>query len=167
MTTALEAIPVKTLWPFIKWLPRALLRHFFPEERLSGLIYIDLRPRHEAATVDLGPSANYTLWLQLINLSPFEVELDRAGFRLWAGGTILKSSILKKQRIRPGEITTLHVYDTIPDGHAGQIAENIEHNYFALEGDIEFTCSVRPFAKSMGHLDGIRPRIINISTTKK
>ncbi|NMF98783.1 hypothetical protein GPA27_15475 [Aromatoleum toluolicum] len=157
---ALETIPIQSIWRLFRWLPGFLLRQYFTQEKLAQLIYLDLRPRHNSATVDLGESASFSLYLLAINLSPFSVELDRAGFRCWIGGAPLDAAILKKQLISPGEIACLYISGTIPDGLANQIAKNLD-NAAGLDGNIEFNCSVRPFSKTVGLLDGICPKIYN------
>lgn len=155
-----EWIPIKQLWAFLAWLPKFLLRRKFTPETLAGLIYVDLRPRHDPATLDLGQSASFELWLQVINLSPFEVELDRAEFRLWCG-PILSAAILKRQKIAPGEITSLRVHGPITDGQANEIAKAIANNSVGLEGHMDFNCTLHPFAKNIGHLEGVKPRLLN------
>ena len=159
---ALETIPIQGLWRLLRWLPGFLVRRYFTQERLARLIYVDLRPRHDSAVVDLGETASFSLYLLAINLSPFPIELDRASFRFWAGGTTLDAAILNKLSISPGEIATLHVRGLIPDGPANQMARHLD-NPVALDGNIEFNCSVRSFAKTVGHLDGINPKIYNVS----
>lgn len=161
MSVELTSIPIKSIWSFLKWLPGFVLRKIFPKEKLANLIYIDIRPRCEPVTVNLGECASYTIWLQLINLSPFEVELDRGEFRFWCGGTIIKSSMLAKQIIPSGKIISLRIEEVIPDGHANQIAKNVASHGAALEGNIEFNCWLHPFAKNIGHLNQITPRFIN------
>lgn len=157
----LETIPIiKGIWRLLRWLPGFLLRWYFTKEKLAQLIYVDLRPRHSSAVVDLGESASFSLYLMAINFSPFPVELDRASFQLWLGGSTMDASILKKQVIAPGEIASLYIRGTIPDGAAKQFAKH-PSNPVALEGNIEFNCNVRPFAKTVGHLDGINPIINN------
>lgn len=158
---AIETIPIQGVWRLLRWLPGFLLRRYFTGERLAQLIYVDVRPRHESAAVDLGQTASFRLNLQIINLSPFSVELDRANFRFWVGGVTLDASILKKQIIAPGEIATLYLSGAIPDGHANQIARHTD-NPAALDGNIEFNCTVRSFAKTVGNLDGINPKIYNV-----
>lgn len=158
---AIETLPIQGVWRLLRWLPGFLLQWYFTRERLAQLIYIDVRPRHDSVVVDLGPTASFTLYLQAINLSPFSVELDRANFRFWFGGATLNAWILKKQTIAPGEITTLYICETIPDGHANQMARLQKDNPAALDGNIEFNCKVRSFAKTVGHLDGINPRVHN------
>jgi hypothetical protein len=144
----------------LRWLPGFLLRWYFTQEKLAQFIYIDLRPRHNSAVVDLGESASFSLYLMAINLSPFPVELDRASFRFWLGASTMDTSILKKQVIAPGEIASLYISGTIPEGAAKQFARHPD-NPIALDGNIEFNCNVHSFAKTVGHLDGINPVIHN------
>ena len=157
----IETIPIQGLWRLLRVLPSFVLRWYFTPEKLARLIYIDLRPRNDSAVVNLGQSASFSLCLQAINLSPFSVELDRASFRFWCGGSTLNASILKKQVIAPGEIGDLYLNEAIPDGHANQMAKQIEGNRFALDGNIEFNCKIRSFAKNIGHLDGINAKVFN------
>ena len=158
---AIETIPIQSIWSILRRLPALLLRRYFTAEKLAGLVYIDIRPRHDSAMIDLGQVTSFTLYLQAINLSPFSVELDRASFRFWYGGVTLNASILNKQVIGPGEIASLYLHEAIPDGHAKQMAKSHPNNPVALEGNIEFNCKVRSFAKRVGHLDGINPRVLN------
>jgi len=157
---ALETIPIQGVWRLLLWLPGFLLRRCFTQEKLAQLIYVDLRPRHNSAVVDLGESASFSLCLLAINLSPFPVELDRASFRFWLAGSTMDALILKKQIIAPGEITSLYMRGTIPDGAAKQAAKHPD-SPIALDGNIEFNCNVRSFAKNVGCLDGINPIIHN------
>lgn len=157
----IETIPIQSIWSILRHLPALLLRRYFTSEKLASLIYIDIRPRHDSAVVDLGKVASFTLYLQAINLSPFAVELDRASFRFWYGGVMINASILNKQVIGPGEITGLYLHEAIPDGHANQMARSPVGNPIALDGNIEFNCKVGSFAKRVGHLDGINPRVLN------
>jgi hypothetical protein len=160
-----HGIPVRSIWTAAKWLPGFALRHFFPRERLAALQYVDLRPRHEAARVDLGEAASFELWLNVINLSPFEVELDRAEFEFSYAGASLKATVLRKQKFAPGEIATFQISNPISDGFANQIVRNRRVNApdleGALSGHIEFNCKLHPFPRQVQHLAGIRPRVVN------
>ena len=157
----IETIPIQGVWRFLRWLPGYLVRWYYTREKLAKLIYVDVRPRHDSVVVNLGQAASFTLYLQAINLSPFAVELDRANFRFWFGGATLNASLLKKQVISPGEITTLYISETIPDGHADQMARLHHGNPISLDGNIEFNSKVHNFAKSIGHLDGINAKVYN------
>lgn len=162
-----EGIPIKQLWALLVRLPKFILRRKFTPETLAGLIYVDLQPRHDPATLDLGQSASFELWLQVINLSPFEFELDRADFGLRCGST-LRAAISRRQKIAPGEITSLRVYGPITDGQANEIAWSVAHNNsFSLEGHMDFNCVLHPFAKTIHNLEGISPRVINANARNK
>ena len=128
---------------------------------MGELVLIDVRPRHEYATVNLGEVAKFDLWLQMINLSPFDIELDRAELRFWCGGTIQKASILKKISLSSGQILDLYFSESIPGSHATQIAQNLENHQSAIEVDVEFNCKLHNFSKSTGHLGGVLPRFLN------
>lgn len=159
-----EGIPIKQLWALLARLPKFLLKRRFTPETLAGLVYVDLRPRHDPATLDLGQSATFELWLQVINLSPFEVELDRADFGLQCG-PILRAGISRRQKISPGEIASLRVHGPMTDGQADEISRFIEHNSTVkLEGYMDFNCALHCFAKAIYNLEGIRPRVINANT---
>jgi hypothetical protein len=157
----IHGIPIKSLWTLIAWLPGAMLRRYFPKSRLANLIYVDLRPRHDPATVNLGEVASFDIWLHVINLSPFEVELDRGCFRLWYGGTNVSISIMKRQIIVPGQTLALHLSDILPGGMANQISKTYQTNDAAIDGYIEFNCKLHAFCKEIPHLDGIKPRVLN------
>lgn len=157
----LDTIPIQGLWSILRRLPGFLLQWYFTPQKLAGLIYVDIQPRHDSAVVDLGQAASFSLYLQVINLSPFPVELDRASFRFSYGGVTLSASILKKQFFGPGEIASLSIHEAIPDGYANQMAKSAPNNPVVLNGNIEFNCKVRAFAKTIGHLDGINPKVYN------
>lgn len=159
-----HGIPIGSLWTLVKWFPPFFLKKFFSKSRLADLIYVDLRPRHESATVNLGESASFDIWLNLINLSPFDVELDRAEFRFYYCGVKIKSLVVKKQILRPGEINLLHVTEVFQDGQANQIARTCQSNSDSggsLSADIEFNCALHDFCKAIPSLDGIHPRLLN------
>jgi hypothetical protein len=163
----IHGVSVHGIWSVLKWLPPFLLRFFFPKERLAHLFHVDLSSRNESARIDLGEMASYQLYLTVINLSPFNVELDRAEIRLIYGGGTMASCILKKETFAPGKLATLRVSGPINDGAANQIARNIRANARdmdgMLEGFIELNCRVHPFCKIVGALSGVRPIVINES----
>jgi hypothetical protein len=164
-TMALETIPIQSIWRLLRWLPSFLLRQYFTKERLAQLIYVDLRPRNDSAVIDLGDTASFSLYLLAINLSPFSVELDRASFRFWLGGKTINTYILNKKTIASGEIVNLYIDGAIPDGPANHMAKNPD-NPIALDGNIEFNCSICSFAKIIGNLSGINAKIHNAHTRR-
>jgi hypothetical protein len=163
---ALDLVSVTGLWPILRripWLVALVGRWYFTPERLASLVYVDLFPRHESARVDLGGVASFQLHLQLMNLTPFELELDRANFRFYCGGVPLETHVLEKRKIRSGASDSLFLSSNISDGAAIQIAGVFRGNQAYLEGNIEFNCSVRSFAKKVGTLSGVQTAFVNES----
>ncbi|WP_143707343.1 hypothetical protein [Uliginosibacterium sp. TH139] len=160
----IEHIAIQGLWPLLRKIPSAvgfLARGYFTRERLASLVYVDLFPRHESARVDLAEVATFQFCLQAINLSPFELELDRARFQLSCGGVQLEGAILNKERIASGASTNLFFSGAIQDGQANQIWKFREENSVSLSGNIEFNCVARQFSKRIMHLDGVKLSVIN------
>lgn len=157
----MEGISIGAIWKLLTWLPKFVLKRIFTKERLSELILFDVRPRHEYAIVNLGEVATYELWFQMLNLSPFDVELDRASIEFWCGGTIQNSSILERTIIPPGKVETFHIRESLADGHATQIARSVENHNASIEGTLEFNSALHQFTKNHWHLNGVIPRFIN------
>lgn len=162
---AFHGIPIGSVWSFLRWLPHFVLRRFFPRARLGELQYVDISPRHESVRLDLGEVPSISIWLQLINLSPFPVELDRAEFELNCLGGVAKVAVLRKQTLEPGAIERLYLNGPISDGCANAIsrnrAANVAEAEASLSGHIEFNCKLHPFAKSIHQLSGVLPRLVN------
>jgi hypothetical protein len=159
-----ELMSVQGLWPLarrIPWLVGLLARRYFTEARLAGLVYADVFPRQESTRLDLGTLASFQIHLQLINLSPFELELQQANFHLWCGGVKLDAIVLKKERIPSGASKSVFLSGPINDAQANQIAMLLGKNSTALDGNIEFKCAVRSFAKQVGQLSEIQTVVIN------
>lgn len=149
------------IWSYLTWLPKWFLRRIFSEKRLADLVRVDVRPRNDYATANLGPVAKFELWFQVINMSPFEVELDRAEIRFTCAGTSLDSSYIKRTKFKAGEIAEFHVEGDIPEGKANQIAQNHDQNASWISMDMDFNCDLHSFSKRSLTLEGVRTRFIN------
>lgn len=162
-----HGIPIGSVWGILKWIPGVFLRRAFPKERLSALQYVDVVPRGDSFTVNLGECASFEAWLNIINLSPFTVEFDRGEFTFWFGGISLKSSRSKKEVIEPGQTLRFQISDVIPDGMANQITRNCLTNNdnlkASISGFVEFNCQLHSFCRNIHDLSEIRPRILNLS----
>lgn len=158
----IENIPLYGLLrSVLKWIPPFLIRRFYPADRLAQLIYLDLQPRYEAVRIDLGSAATARVVLQLINLSPFPVQIDRASFRLMFAGATISMAFLERKALAIGEPTSLYLEAAVPDGFANQMARIWKGQTAWLEGHIDFNCSVREFAKPVRTLSQIPVAVIN------
>ena len=161
---SIELAMIKGRWPLVRHVPAILIRWYFTPKKLAQLVYVDLFPRNESAVIDLAANASFRLHLQVINLSPYPIKLEQANFCLRCGAVALKTTILKKQTIAPGEIASLFLEEAISDSHANQVHKNFEMNQTTLEGNIEFSSALHAFAKTIGQLSGVQAKLISANS---
>lgn len=118
----MEILALLEIWRCLTWLPKWILKRIFSEQRMADLVIVDIRPRHNRVTVNLNSTPTYDLWFQAINISPFEVELDRAHIEFICAGTSLKMSYTQKSKFESGKISEFHVTGDIPEGKADSMA---------------------------------------------
>jgi hypothetical protein len=161
---SLELVSFQGLWPLLSRIPRVagfFLSRYFKPTRMASLVYVDMYPRNESARIDLAQIASFQLQVLIINLSPFEIELDRANFDFCCGGVKLQPVVLKKERIRCGASTSLYLSGDIRNEQANQIARSQRGYQVSLSGNIEFNSSVCSFAKTVHSMGGVQLTIIN------
>ena len=157
----IEQVGIKGLWALAKYLPALILRRRFTPERLAGLVYVDVMPRNDAVSLNLATPATATVYVQVINLAPVAIQLEQAEFRLICGSVSTKFTVVRKQRFEVGQIGTICFDQTLQDSQSRAIAGQLKDLRVAIDGHIEFSSAIRPFARSVHHLDGIRARVIN------
>lgn len=161
-----EGLGLKSLWMMARYLPTAMIRWRFPRERLASLVYLDIRPRHDGVVLEMHPNGAARLYLQIINLCPAPIELDRAYFSLICGAGEIKFIELAKRRFEIGELAEIYLHAQIPSEVADSIAR-LPDNPISLHGHIEFNSPLRQFPKMVGTLEGILPRFINLELRQR
>ena len=78
------SIAIRLLAKLIPW----LILKCFPEKRLDDLLEIFPRPTGDSVDIYF-PGRRATCWLRVINLTPFEIKLDRVEVKVVAGGVAL------------------------------------------------------------------------------
>jgi hypothetical protein len=137
------------------------MRWYYTKDRLARLVYIDVQPRNQSVYVNLGPAADFRVTLQVINLLPFAVEIDRAKIELMCGSSALEATNVERRHLQAGEISAVHFSHVIPDGHADQIAANLDSNASSLHGFFEINCRVHKFARRVPSLSGLNITAVN------
>lgn len=164
---ALDAIPIYgVLKTLVRWLPGFYLRYRYPATRLAELIYLDIQPRCDAVHLNLGEAASLRLTLQVINLSPFSVEIDRATLKFNYSGGLAAVDSLKRERLAAGQIGSLYFESPIADGHANHMARDLSGNQAWLVGTVEFNCAVRPFARTV-NLMNLQLNQLNVESRRR
>lgn len=159
----MEILSVIEIWKYFKWVPSFILKRLFTKQRLADLVFIDVMPRYQSVQVNLGDVASYDIYLQVINMSPFSIELDRAEIVFSCAGTQLKSQYIKKEEYASGRIGALYISGDIESAKADQIVRHYDRNDSYLDLHIEFNCKLHNFQKTRHNLNGVNTKFINAS----
>lgn len=157
----MEFLSITEIWKYFKWLPGFILRRLFTKERLADLVIIDVQPRHQSVRANIGEVASYDIYFQVINMTPFQIELDRAEIEFNCAGTRLKSHYIKTTTYQPGEVASLHTEGDIDSAKADQIAKLYDKNSSSINLHCEFNCKLHNFTKSQHSLEGVNTEFIN------
>ncbi|WP_269618621.1 hypothetical protein [Zhongshania sp. BJYM1] len=152
----MELTSLIEIWKWFRWIPPLILKHIFTKSRLSELVYIDVRPRGDSVRVCLGETSSFDIYLQIINMTPFEIELDRAEFDLNFSGVTIKNKHLKKSVIKAGQIYDLYISDGI-DGSKAIVIDRMSKsgNASAIDVYCVFNCKLGQFVKECFHLGNV------------
>jgi hypothetical protein len=156
-----EISSIIEIWKYLKWLPKFFLRKLFSQERLSDLVLVDVQARQEGVRVNLGAIASYSIYFQIINMSPFDVELDRAEMEFLCAGTSVSKQYIRKTIFKAGEVGTLYVVGEIETAKAIQMARHYKDNRSSIFMHCEFNCSLHNFTKVCNNLEGVNVNFIN------
>ena len=157
----METLSVIEIWKYMKWLPGFILKRIFSKERLADLILIDVQARHEAVRANLGDISSYSIYFQVINMSPFDVELDRAEIEFLCAGTSVSKQHIKKIAFKSGEVGSLYITGEIESPKANQMARHYKDNRSSISLHCEFNCALHPFKKVCNNLEGVNVHFVN------
>lgn len=129
---------------------------------MAGLIYVDLEPRNRAVEVWGGEQGRFTLRLQVINMSPFEVELDRAVVTLNIAGNRFESQYIHRTKFAAGTIDSLRIEGKVSAEEqeiVRRLMKDGRDHYIRFEG--YFNSILHPFAKAPHELSGVFAHFVN------
>ena len=138
----MDYLSITEIWKYLRWLPKFILRRLFSKQRLADLVLIDVQARHESVLVDLGEVSTYTIWFQIINMTPFEIELDRAEFDFMCAGAKITKQYIKKERFKAGQVASFFIEGEISSPKADQIARLHDQNRSSISLHCEFNCGL-------------------------
>ena len=163
----METISISQIWRYFRWAPPFVLRRIFTKERLAGMVLVDVRPRHRPVSVNVSDLGSFSIYFQIVNMSPFEVELDRADIKFNCAGVELRAMHIQKAVFKSGEIGFLYVYGQISDAQADSIAKLYEKNKSSITLYCDFNCKLHGFKLAHHNLDGVNVEFINAEYRRK
>lgn len=163
----MESIGISQVWRLLRWLPKFILRRIFTKKRLAELVYLDVRPRHNSVSINVIESGEYHIYFQVINLTPFKIELDRADVNFNCGGVKFNKQFIKITPYNSGQIGEFYVNGKVSGSEADLIALNYPdslHSFILL--DCYFNCDLHNFQINYVRLEGINAQYSNAAKRK-
>ena len=157
----MEISTISQIWRYFRWLPQFMMIRIFNQERLAGMTYLDVKPRQHSVKVNLGQPAKFDIYFQVINMSPYEIELDRSEIEFQCAGVRLKTLHIRKSKFTSGQISFFHVEGEISEINAENIALCCEENNSSITIHSDFNCSLHNFSKAQHNLEGVNVEFVN------
>lgn len=158
----MEIISISEIWKLLRWLPSYFLKRIFTRERLAELVIVDVRARHRSVRVDLSDIPRFEIYFQVINMSPFEVELDRAEVEFHCAGTRLNAQHIKRTLYRSGEVGILFVEGRLDSAQADQIGRLSEKGSSSIRMEMDFNSKLLNFKKNVSGLEEVNVSFVGI-----
>ncbi|WP_444922372.1 hypothetical protein ACJJID_08700 [Microbulbifer sp. CnH-101-G] len=159
----MDTLSITEIWRWLKWLPKYVLRKIFTPKRLSDLVLFDVRARHDSVSVNLCEHPTCDIWFQIVNMTPYEIELEAAEFIFICAGVEIKIQHVKREVYKSGAVASLHVREDLPEGKANSIAKYLRDNNSSIDVHCDFSCSLHRFSKATHRLEGVSVKCSNES----
>lgn len=130
---------------FVKVLGKLLpfmIRWYYKPEKIAQKIIIRIRSSHEGITFYGGELPHITAWLEITNLSPFPLELERLYGHFWYGTRLAAFYFLKRCRIEPSSEQGLLVEADLTSSQSEYIKRNQGKMEAKLSLDAFVVCNV-------------------------
>ena len=159
---AVEVTSFKWAWKLIAWLPSFVFKKVFTKEWFQKQVKIDLRARHEPVTLWAGDKKEIQIWLAVVNLTYFDIELDRLIVQFNSAGHQVTLTKLDREDIQSLSVKdNLVLRSNLTLDHVLAIQRNFDQGKGAyIEIHAEFNSKVHNF-KIDKTLDGVLPVCYN------
>ncbi|MCO6414100.1 MAG: hypothetical protein J5I92_15280 [Thiogranum sp.] len=144
------------------YLPNFLLRRLFKPLSLETLVNIDLRPRGDSINMNLGELPAAKIWLQIINHSPFDIELANMTVELWCGAATVDLSRVESISIKAHSTNNdVLVKGALTGEQAEYCSRLTEGDYLGIRINASFKSPFASFSKDTGQMECLHVRTLN------
>lgn len=146
---------------FVSLFAAFALRLFWTEKRLAARIKITVSSEHEGIRIDAGELPNFHGWIEIINLSPFPIEIDRLYGELFYGARIASFTWLDRATVSPSSEQKVRIGCDLTDAQARYLRRTYGRNKTRLSVNGHFVCRVRGFRVSGRSIESSNVEVIN------
>lgn len=157
---------------FSSYLQRALswggafaLRWYWAEARLAARVRTSVAADRQGVRVNGGELPEVTIWLEVQNLTPFPIEVDRLFGEIFCGGRITSFVYLERRRIKHLESQVLHIHADMTEGQARYLANTQQGNRIRIVLNGFVHCRVRDFKLTGRSIESGNVELINVRPT--
>ena len=143
-------------------IPNFILRWRFKEARVNSLLTIDVRPRGESIRLNLGELPECQVWVQLVNHSPFDLDIENIKGELNYNGC--RVNIETKEHInvsRHSSNDNIFLEGALTGEQANHCSKNNKESFTSLSLRIRIRTKFGIFKKHSGDLQSLHVRVIN------
>lgn len=143
-------------------IPDFILRRLFKEARVNSFIRIDVRPRGEAIRLNLGELPDCQVWVQLVNHSPFDLDIENVMGELNYNGC--RISVETKDHIdilKHSSYNSILLEGALTGEQASHCSKNNKAPYTSLTLKTRIRTKFGVFKKHSGDLQYLHIHIIN------
>ncbi len=146
----------------VSYLPNFLLRRLYKPLSMEKLVNIDLRPRGDSIDMSLGELPAAKIWLQIINHSPFDLELSNMVVELWCGAANIDLNRVESFSIKAHSTSdNVLVKGALTGEQATHCSKLAESDYFRIKITAPFKSAFSSFSKDTGQLECSHVRMLN------
>lgn len=142
-------ILIEFIVKLLGWALPFTLRRWYPPKRIDGLIKVRVSSQGEGIEFWNGDMPKVRVYVEITNLSPFPLEIDRAYGSFEYGSDLEKFTYLKRESIQPASAISISIEASITKEHVAVIRRLTSSNPRpVLQFNARVLCKVHNFELS-------------------
>lgn len=142
-------ILIEFIVKLLGWALPSAIRWRYPAKRIDGLVKVRVSSQGEGIEFWNGGIPKVKAWVEITNLSPFPIEIERAYGTFAYGADLEKFTYLKRESIPPASEIAIPIETSITNEHVAVVQRLApSHPTPALQFNARVLCKVQDFELS-------------------
>lgn len=167
---SLESSDILAMWDLassavqnaLSYVAAFALRWYWSEKRLASRVRTTVRSENEGIRIDGGEVPEFYAWLEVQNLTPFPIDVDRLYGEVYCAGRIASFVWLERKQIASLQAEMVYVHADMTDAQARHLSRTVEMDKVRVVLGGYVTCRVRGFALFRREIVSSNVQIINV-----